>query len=351
MLITEVSENNFINLSIDWMKQMYDSMNSQLFNGCLGGCDFNIFTTGKGSNGNTLGWFKLKGTNLKYNKQSRRIYKYNPYGVYGYNDKIFINKDNFVSLCKPTIELNGNYKWTEKAALSTLVHEMCHYYCEMNGYVPKQGHGTEFRSIASYVSSKSKGIFTVERLAKAEQLGEMELDSAIAAKNQQRQENKKNKIKLVFIFKNNGEIRLVNAANETLVSTIIDTEKKTKKCEKIVTSTDNNLKAVVFSNGYRSACIKYRYWNVTYDDFIKNLEFYDIQTIYLTDNTPSPVKKTVETPKTNVIPIFHFKTAQGKTFLVRNVTKEELINLLKQSFPKWSDSVIERIINTESYYK
>ena len=42
-----------------WMAEKYDEMNSQLFNGALGECDFNVFTTGRGSQGGTLGWFKI----------------------------------------------------------------------------------------------------------------------------------------------------------------------------------------------------------------------------------------------------------------------------------------------------
>ena len=350
MLLIEASDTKYINLTTEWMSEMYNEMNRQLFNGQLGACNFNIFKTGKGANGNVLGWFKMTGSGLKYSKQTRRIFKYDPY----WGDKIYIDRDNFVDICKPTIELNGNYKWTEKAALTTLVHEMCHYYCNMYGFVPMQAHGREFREIAAYVSSKSNGIFSIERLAKAEQMSEMELDSTIAAKNQQRQENKKNKIQLVFVFRTDGTVRLINSNSPNLTTEIINLEKKVGKSTEIKLSTDENLKKIVFDSGYRTACRTYRYWDVSRQPFIKELDKYQTTTIPINSTVSTTISKpsvTPEQPKKDIIPVFRFKTAQGKQFLVRNVTKEELIKMLKECFPKWSDDVIQRIINTENYYR
>lgn len=353
MLLIEASDTNYINLTTDWMSQMYDLMNTQLFDNMLGSCKFGIFKTGKGANGRTLGWFRVTGSNIRYNRQSRRMFKYNEYGLRGINDKIYINKDNFVDLCEPMIELNGNYKWSEKAALSTLVHEMCHYYCDMNGYVPTQAHGREFREIGAYVSSKSRGIFTVERLAKAEQMEEMELDSAIAEKNKQRQQNKLNKIQLVFVFRTDGSVRLINSTSPTLTTEIINIEKKGGKTKEIKLSTDENLKNVVFDSGYKTGCRAYRYWPVEKEQFVKDLDNYQTTTIPINSSAPTTISKPSvkpEEPKKDIIPVFRFKTAQGKQFLVRNVTKEQLVEMLKECFPKWSDEVIQRIINTEKYY-
>lgn len=41
--------------TVEWMREKYDELNSWLFGGQLGGCNFNIFTTGRGSQGGTLG--------------------------------------------------------------------------------------------------------------------------------------------------------------------------------------------------------------------------------------------------------------------------------------------------------
>jgi hypothetical protein len=347
MLLIEASDTNYINLTTEWMSEMYTEMNRQLFNNELGACNFKIFKTGKGANGNVLGWFKMTGTNLKYSKQTRRIYQYDPY----WGDKIYVDRSNFVDMCKPTIELNGNYKWSEKAALSTLVHEMCHYYCNMYGFVPIQSHGTDFKEIAAYVSSKSNGIFTVERLAKAEQMNEMELDSAIAAKNRQRQQNKLSKIQLVFVFRNDGTVRLINSTSPNLTTEIINIEKKGGKTKEIKLSTDENLKNIVFDSGYKTACRAYRYWPVEGQQFVKEIDKYQTTTIPINSADYTTISKPVTEPKKDIIPVFRFKTAQGRQFLVRNVTKEELISLLKECFPKWSDEVIQRIISNKEYYK
>jgi hypothetical protein len=147
----------------EWMAAKYAEMNEQLFNGSLGNCSFDIFTTGRGSQGGTLGWFKIKGSRILIERRSRRMYKD------GW-DRIYINRSNFADLCYPTIELNGNYTGTEYGFLATLVHEMCHYYTYMNGYAPKQGHGPEFKEIGYIVSSRSNGLFTIQRLATAEEM-------------------------------------------------------------------------------------------------------------------------------------------------------------------------------------
>ena len=101
-------------------------------------------------------------------------------------ERIYIDRNNFAELCHPTIELNGNYSGTEHGFLETLVHEMCHYYTEMDGYCPRQGHGFEFRNIGSIVTSRSNGMFTIQRLASAEQMTELELSDEMKAKRERR---------------------------------------------------------------------------------------------------------------------------------------------------------------------
>ena len=354
-ILNEIDEKNLFVPDIEWMKVNYEKMNNLLFDGKLGECNFKIFKTGIGSNGNALGWFSITCENLKYNRESRRMYKYNPYGLSGYNDKLWINKENFYKICKPVIELNGNYRWTQKSALSTLVHEMCHYYTYMNGYKPLQGHGKEFKNIAAYVSSKSNDFFTVERIASAEEMNEIELDTNIAARNQRRQENKESRIILMFLFMENGEIRLVNANSMKLVDFIVYNYKNNKykgstKIKEIKISTDERLKRIIFDEGYKNACTTYRYWNVENKPFINDLNNYNLQTVLSTVTTPSSQTKPAETPQNSVISHFKFNTLQGNTFEVRNVTKDELKAKLKERFPKWSDSAIERVINTEKYY-
>lgn len=328
----------------EWMSEKYDEMNTKFFGGQLGGCDFGIFTTGKGSMGRTLGRFKITGDGIKYSKRTRRMFKETERY---FGDVTFVSRNNFVDLCKPRIELNGNYKWTEKAALSTLVHEMCHYYNYMYGYVPIQGHGEEFKEIAYEVSNKSKGIFTVERLAKAEQMQEMELDSAIAAKNQERRDNRKKKMIPVLVYRRDGEIRLINCGSYELVNYIMHKEANngsTVKC-----STDEGLKNFLFSKGCRIIMRGYgRYYSSYKNPFLKTLDNFPMETLYSNKETDM---KNVENskPQEKRIPLFRITLNGGENFELRNVTEKELRDALRARFPKWSDDAIERIASTEKY--
>ena len=274
-LLREYSDDKYINLTTTWMSQKYDEMNNELFDGRLGSCHFEIFTTGKGANGRVLGWFSMQRNGLKYNKQQRRLYLNDFWG-----DKIYINIMNFDVECNPTIKLNGNYKWSEKAALSTLVHEMCHYYTFMNGYVPTQAHGREFKNIAAYVSSKSDGIFTVQRLAQAEQMQDMVLDSSIQAKNDKRTENKMNKMIPMVLYWFNDEIRLINANSQKVVDEVVNYEKDKPRCLKIDIYNDAAFKELLFKSGYRKTMTTYRYWTITNSNIAKELDNYPKETIF-----------------------------------------------------------------------
>ena len=133
----------------------------------------------------------------------------------------------------------------------------------------------------------------------------------------------------------------------------INIEKKGGKTKEIKLSTDENLKNIVFDSGYKTACRTYRYWSVEGQQFVKEIDKYQTTTIPINSIAPTTISKPLvkpEEPKKDIIPVFRFKTAQGKQFLVRNVTKEQLIKMLKECFPKWPDDVIQRIINTEKYY-
>lgn len=249
-----------------WMAQKYDEMNGMLFNGKLGTCDFAIFTKGKGSQGGVLGWFKMDGTNLKVERRYRRIYKLHFDGHMEY-----VNRENFCQICKPKIELNGNYTGTENAFLATLVHEMCHYYTYMYGWAPAQAHGREFREIGYVVSSRSNGMFTIQRLASAEQMSELELGDDMKAKKEKRLENKKSKINAIFIFKRNGGLLLSTTSNHSVIEDLIRCEKRQPDTEKVIMSNDTDLIEYLFSLGYKKDFRSLRCWDVAHDNGIVDM--------------------------------------------------------------------------------
>lgn len=189
-------DNEYINLTTDWMSEKFNEMNTLLFGGVLKPCKLTIFTKGKGSRGGVLGWYYFKKEyGVSYEKYGKGFQAYFKDSC---GNKFMITEEDYNYYFNPEIQLNGNYKWTEKSALSTLVHEMCHYYVYHNGYAPKQFHGPEFREVAEMVSKKSNDFFTVERLARAEQMKEMDFTESMKSFNNKRASRGVHVIKLEF---------------------------------------------------------------------------------------------------------------------------------------------------------
>lgn len=270
----------------EWMSQKYNEMNQKLFGGKLGECSFGIFTSGRGSQGGTLGRFRMQCTGVYVDRYSRRMYQRAMSG------KEFVNKDNFVAICKPIIEVNGNYSATEDALLATLVHEMCHYYTYQDGWAPTRGHGSEFYAIGNTVSAKSGGLFNIQRLATAEEMQNYQLDAEVQAKNEKRIQNKKSKLYAVFLFKKNGEIQLTMTSSQKLIDTIVDYRKKYYKdsTESIKASNDPELIEMLYGIGYKKNVRTYRYWNVENKPFVKDLDKYNLEVIYNPMNESKKIK-------------------------------------------------------------
>lgn len=241
----------------EWMTKWYDIMNKRLFNGELGACILRPFTTGKGSNGRTLGWFKITASNIKVDRSTRRIFKSD------YYSRQYVDRSSFPSICKPCIELNANYSAPEDSWLNTLVHEMCHYYTYMYGYAPKQGHGPEFREIGAIVSSKSNGLITIQRLASAEEMTHFDLDADIKQKNQERLDRKKSNLNVCVIILDNKQVRLVTTTSMKLVDEIANLHNTKNNTLYFGCSHETGLVELLYSKGYRSSMRTYRYWDIS----------------------------------------------------------------------------------------
>ena len=338
--------------TVNWMAEKYDEMNAKLFGGQLGQCDFNIFTSGRGSQGRTLGFFRMNGRGLKIEIATRKMFRHDDWFP---NDNEYVNKSNFYSVCRPSIELNGNYSGTEHAFLGTLVHEMCHYYTYMNGYAPKQGHGTEFRNIAYRVSYKSNGEFSIQRLASAEEMQNFELSDEMKAKQEKRLSNKKASLMAIFVYNINGTVKLSTTSSQALATRIIDSYKKLD-VPKVVVSNDLRLIELLYSHGYRRNFRTWRYWNVGNTDWIKTIDNYDIK-VY---NNPNMnfIKNTygdksnigVEAPQRLSKRIFSIKTNNG-TFKTEVASESDLFNKLRERFPKMSDETIKKIMSNQANYQ
>lgn len=330
--------------TVEWMAQKYQEMNEQLFNGALGECNFNIFTTGRGSQGGTLGWFKIAARGIRVDRYSRRMFK-----RIGW-DTEYIDKHNFVNLCWPTIELNGNYSGTEHGFLATLVHEMCHYYTYMNGYCPKQGHGIEFKQIGSIVSSRSNGLFTIQRLATAEEMNELELNDEMKAKRDKRLANKKASVTAVIVFTQEGKVKLTMTSSQNLVNLITKTEEGERN-EKVVSTNDANIIDYLFNKGYKKNMRTWRYWSLEDKPWINELKNMLPETSgeTLGVRRPQPQPQ-VQSQQKEPRRIFSIKTSTG-SFEYDGSVYYSLFKALRERFPKMSDDTIKKIMDNPNNYR
>lgn len=330
--------------TVEWMEENYRKMNEMLFEGELGECILRPFTSGKGSQGGTLGWFKITTRGVRVNRYTRKMFINTMYG----EEKIFPH--NFFNICQPCIELNANYSWTEHAMLATLVHEMCHYYTYMFGFAPKQGHGAEFKSIGRIVSSRSNGMFTIQRLASAEQMTEMELDQKMQAKNDARLTNQKSRTTALVVYKDNGNAELTTSTNDNLIGEIVNINTTRPTTTKIITTNDPRFIEKIFSLGYRKNMRTYRRWVISQkEDFIEDLKNCKIKILF--DRKPNNLDEPKqETPREKKI--FTVNLKNGGSFELEMLPSYMAMhNRLKERFPNMSDEVIKKLLNNPNNYK
>ena len=266
--------NNMMRATKEWMSENYDRLNHDLFGGQLGDCDFEVFTSGRGSQGGVLGWFKITNKNVKVDRHTRRLF-----ANYGF-DRKYIDKNNFAYVCMPRIELNGNYSGAESSFLDTLVHEMCHYYDYMFGICPKQALGPSFRNISSMISERSNGRFSVQRLASAETMSGYKLDQEMQDKRNRRMENKKSNAMAVLVYKDDGKVELtmLSRSNTSVLRRIYEFYSKPNRSPgvlKMITSTDPKLIELIYQSGYRSIMRTWKLWDVRNKPFAKNAESFE----------------------------------------------------------------------------
>lgn len=305
----------------EWMQEKYNQLNQELFNGELGNCLLVPSSLGK----HTLGMFSLRGNHVVYNSNVRRL-------RYQYNCVTLINHNNFADIAKPCIELNSNFIATEKSLMSTLLHEMCHYYTYMNGNVPKQAHGKEFRAIAAMVSAKSRGVFPVETLASAEEMQQVGLsDSAIDNINKS-------------ISRNGGAYLLtmeLDGSSYMYGYTRIVSKKSLKEWEFRIISAYPD--------------IIFRLYNCNNTEKWYGLPRKTVGGYRKTNNIESLLQECGATLiKTyndkNIIPIFRINFSNGNSFELKNCTKEQIKNALEERYPQWGNEIIQKQMDNPKNY-
>lgn len=313
----------------EWMAKKYDEMNQKLFGGKLMACEFDVFTRGAGMEGGTLGWFCMEG-GIRVERYGRAMFKQRGW------ERLYINRDNFVSIAKPVIKLNGNYTGTEKSFLTTLVHEMCHYYTYMNGYAPKQAHGREFKEIGMIVSRRSNDFFSIQRLASAEQMEGFELNDEMKAKRAKRLENKKASVTAI-VYVEGGDTKLTITSNKRLIDMISSSR---KDYSEMYVSNDADVIEFLFSKGYKKNFRTWRFWRITDKPWLNELKN------LLTGNSDIETKQEEKQPSM----IFSIKTSNG-LFEYDGSDQNKLINTIKERFPNMSDESISRIVNNKANYR
>lgn len=255
-----------IKVTVEWMKVHYDKANRELFDGMLGECYFEAVPTRPSNLGNFR--MNVRSGELAYSNGDRRMYrKIKSDNTLGW-DKILINRNNFFEYCHPTIKMNTMYVGTENSLYNTLVHEMCHYYTYMNGRVPVQAHGREFREIATYVTRKSNGAFTIQRLASAEEMEGYKLDDGI--KERTRSHNKPN-YNLIFLNNGTDEVRLINVTISgayLVLKHILNYGKE----QTILHLNNDEIAETLYNKGYRQQSRTYKFWRFHRgDDIIREI--------------------------------------------------------------------------------
>ena len=265
--------------------------------------------------------------------------------VGGWGTKVFIDRNNFVRLCRPRIELNGNYTGTEQSFLATLAHEMCHYYTYMDGYCPKQGHGREFKEIGQIVSQRSNGMFTIQRLASAEQMSEMELSDEMKAKREKRLSNRKSSVTAIFVFTKQGQVKLTITSSQNLINMISASEEE--RGNNVVTTNNADVIDYLFAKGYKKNMRTWRYWSLEGKPWIDELK----QMLPETSGETLGVKRpTVQPQPKQSKRVFSIKTSNG-IFEYDGSSYYALLNALKERFPRTSEDAILKLINNPNNYR
>lgn len=280
--------------TVSWMYLRYYELNELLFNNKLGYCNFQIFTSGKGSEGRVLGTFRMR-PNIKYNIDTRRMSYENEF------NHITINSDNFVSICKPVISLNGNYTGTEYAFLTTLIHEMCHYYNYMDGIAPYGGsHGREFENAVYFASSNSNGLFPYKDILTSENvMSNFVLNDKLQQKKNKRIENKKSSMYAILDYRMNGKICLTTTKSKSLIDKIMDFSNRhaNNPSKQIIISNDPQLINLLYNEGYRTAMRSWSYYDVTNDNWLSLLDTIDKKVFNnpnINDNKKYNMKQTIK---------------------------------------------------------
>lgn len=244
----------------DWIEQKYNEFNKRYFDGVLNSCDLICQPCTQ----KYLGLFTLL-SKVSYDKDTGRMF------VIHFGNKIYVDYESFVGLCDPRIILNTNYDAPESSWENTLIHEMCHYYTYMDGYIPKQGHGKEFKAIAKKIYEKTDGEIVITTTDKSGNF--TQTNQKILQTNEKRKTNKINSTFAVLTITSDNSLSLQMLKENTL-KTLLRFSK-----DLVIYSSNNELITKLFERGFSRVFRNLGpYWSITNPhtiDLLNQYEFID----------------------------------------------------------------------------
>ncbi len=190
-------------------------------------------------------------------------------------------------------------------------------------------------------------MFTIQRIASAEQMTELELNDEMKAKREKRLANKKASVTAVIVFAKNGKVKLTISSNQSLINMIESSEKE--RGENVAVTNDAEVIEYLFSKGYKQNLRTWRYWPLEGKPWLDELKSMLPETSGETLGVQRPQVQRPMQPQQPKI-IFSIKTNNG-VFETECNSFMELRNKLQERFPKMSYDAITKIMNNKANFK
>jgi hypothetical protein len=287
-----------------------------------------------------------------------------------------VGPDGIPYATHPILELSNYLDAPEWAKLNTLVHEMCHLYecfCEpkymlevkrygrYTYHYPKHGHGTVFYEQAERVKTLT-GI-EIARFVSDERRESASLSDDVRNKF----ERKMKRLNGVTLYLMHLSPKSSNKGKYAYVK--VERPEMENKWNDFLTSrrAEPYFTTAVLCKSYEISSLnlpssKSITWYITndidgiiqkYKPQVKEVFFGDVSELKLSNEVK------VEEPINNEKPVtaekryheFLIKFTNGKVLKLSNVTKMDVEKKLREEFPKWPDSTIEKFVNNDKLYK
>lgn len=296
-----------------------------------------------------------------------------------------IDADGIPYAVEPILELSNYLDAPEWAKLTTLVHEMCHLYecfCEpkylievvryrrYTNHYPKHGHGTIFYEQAERVKTLTG--LEITRFVSDERQSSASLSDDVRNKLERKMKRLDGaNIYIMRLTRKGGSDR----GNYAYVK--VESPEMNRKWHELFQNEERAkpyFTTAAFCKSYeieslRLPSSKSITWYITndidsfiekYKPQVKEVFFGDVNEINLGNNkkiTPDMEEEPIigfdEMPKPNEKRYREFllKFTNGKILRLNNVTKMDVEKRLREEFPKWPDSTIEKFVNNDKLYK